>query len=542
MPCGSVHRIMVKLSFLGNVFGSQLSDLDSVQIETPPLSGDTLTSMLDTAPFQPSSYIQVQENTESSTEVDVPVIPMLTTLSLPGSVDTTLDMSRHGSTGHDNVLHSTLHPSLDASGTQTSPSNCFFSSSPEISEDTGTAAIRILNFPSPSVSLSPFMTAPPESPVIGLTTADSSAVEYAAAVVSSAWGGDISVHPAYPGINSLSAAMSNPRPVSHLELDSVQSERALLKSTVVTKIKKLSRHVKRFLTSRARGTTRTRQNNNDETSDKIDTAHERDSGLLRARDDVSSPTEARHFRDLPGEDSVVSTEGGHWSLPLPLPPGLASPPDARKALTAGTYTSASVSSFPASNSNDHTAPPMIRITSSSCSYRTHPARAPDEDNENRHAPEDQGRILEIQTRPKTLAEIKSKRRLSLSGLSHFSRPASQQSSSMVAVARSRPRPTSTIIFTTASSSSIADDGAAHTDRARHSSAAVPAEENDLRVPGFSTAVHEQRPSSSAARASTPNPVTNDHVAQKKRRRFSLSALSNLVNNSMRGNKPLPEVL
>jgi len=178
---------------------------------------------------------------------------------------------------------------------------------------------------------------------------------------------------------------------------------------------------------------------------------------------------------------------------------------------------------------------LIRITSSACSYQTCPAQIPEDDNNN--APETDGSTLEIKARPKTLAEIKSKRRLSLSGLSYFSRSTSQPSSSMVAVATARSRPSSTIIFTTASSSSIADEDAVRVEI----DTGVPDEQNVLRMPAPSTSPPGQRRSSFAARAPTPDPVADNRVAHKKNRRFSLSALSNLLNNTIiRGNNPMLE--
>ncbi|KAG5724752.1 hypothetical protein E4T56_gene9099 [Termitomyces sp. T112] len=144
-----------------------------------------------------SSPLSVSEATgtnknDSSTELEVPTSPMLTTLSLPGSLDTTLDVSRRNSPRHNH--------GQDNSHTQ----NSSISSSPlSVSEATGTVAdITALEFPSPPLTLSPFITAPaPESPVIDLPIADSSTVEYASAVVSSSWGPDISIHPDYPLAN-----------------------------------------------------------------------------------------------------------------------------------------------------------------------------------------------------------------------------------------------------------------------------------------------------------------------------------------------------
>ncbi|GLB36200.1 hypothetical protein LshimejAT787_0304880 [Lyophyllum shimeji] len=481
-------------------FSSHLSEMGSSWAETPPVTVARPARMLRRVRLGPTSETGDHEQNESSTEVDIPVIPMLTALSLPGSVDTSLDISHRGSLGHGYHLLPTLQYSPDTSNTQISPSCSLFSPLAGNSEDNGTADIRA---PSPSASLSPFITAPSSaSPAIPSTTADSSAVEYAAAVVSSAWGEDISVHAVYPGAESpgdvvFSSRLGTPH---DLILDPVRSGRPSINLMLASKMKKFSQKLKRFLNIRALYS-ETPNSRFDESALRAYATHERTSEHLAASAILSSPFEAQHFHDLPAEQSFVDIEGGFLSLPLPLPPGLASPSESqnvRRSLAAESQASASVSPRLARHSIDHLTP-----------------RA------------NNGSTLEIKARPKTLAEIKSKRRFSLPGWSSFGRTTSQPSSAMVAVATTRPRRTSTVILSAASSSSIADED---TVQVGAEGASVPV----LRR----SPVPRQQQSSLATGVPTPDLVADNSIAHKKKtRRFSLSVLSNLVSSTIRVNKP-----
>ncbi|KAG5653062.1 hypothetical protein H0H81_002442 [Sphagnurus paluster] len=370
------------------------------------------------------------------------------------------------------------------------------------------------NFPSPSLSLSPLTAAPPDSPAMDLS-ADSSTVEYATAGVSSAWGTDISVHPGYLGSGRLPNTTLNARLDTQTgEPDLTPSNRPLVSTSVVHTMKKLGNKMKMFLARRAH-----RKGAKPVTEETHNEQFEAPESLAE-RTNVFSQVDVPQPRD----DSLVSMEE-FLALPVPLPPGLVSTLGTRKrsGLTSGTFASTPNSLHP-SNGSDLS--PRIRITPSSSLSQSHPG--PNQSIEDNHTSQNNTSALEIQARPKTLAEIKSKRRLSLSTLSYTSRFASQPSSSVVAVAhtRARPRPSSTIVFTTASSSSLADNDLNDADGNRSDSVANRSpnhEETPRQIPAMRASFY----GSLAARTSTPNPRVTANI--KKKRRFSLSALSSLVN-------------
>ncbi|KAG5342418.1 hypothetical protein C0989_002253 [Termitomyces sp. Mn162] len=409
-----------------------------------------------------SSPLSVSEATgtnknDSSTELEVPTIPMLTTLSLPGSLDTTLDVSRRNSPRHNH--------GQDNSHTQ----NSSISSSPlSVSEATGTVAdITALEFPSPPLTLSPFITAPaPESPVIDLPIADSSTVEYASAVVSSSWGPDISIHPDYPlanilpNVSSSSASETSGDPGLPQE-----STRGTKTSAMITRFKTLGRKMKKFLSLFPNAKLEGSISNN---RTQISQDGFRNAYPLTHSNDIGDPSTEAGLRR---EDSLMAVGGSQL---LPLPPGLSTP----------------MTDIPYERMND-----LDRT-------------------------EDSVRRLEIDARPKTLEEIKSKRRFSLSILSNTRRSVSQSSSSVVAVAHDRQRPRSAIVLPAVSSSSISGGatlnnthglGSLSNTISNHPEDEIPMEPSWTSIPG--TASLKRR---------------DLDMNRKKHQRFSLPTLSHLT--------------
>ncbi|KAG6845799.1 hypothetical protein H0H87_003853 [Tephrocybe sp. NHM501043] len=416
-------------------FGSHLGGFDPSRAESDLLLVRR-PQMVNPSQSQPLNTFDAQDNNLSSTELDISTIPMLTTLSLPGSPDISLDTSRHSSLGHGHHTRTGTVSPLDLGGTPTQDSSLYSSPHPSGS---GTA---VLDFPSPPLSLSPFITAPPpDSPIIQMNSAlaNSSTVEYASAVVSSAWGADVSVYPNYPAVNllpriSLSSNTSQTR-YEHPRPRPEHSGRTMV--TIMTRIKALGRKMKKLISITSNATTK-RSATEKETKDYTGpSASGTEATLL---DDLDAPM----VTGLPAEDSFMSIED---------------------------------------NCQDNT------------------------------------RTLEIEARPKTLAEIKSKRRLSLSILSGTSRSVSQPTSSIVAVARTRSRPRSAIILTATSPSSIADEDRIYGGHSS-TSAPIPVEENE-RCLVLTTA-----PTS----ATIPTMLLNG-TNKKQHRRFSLSALSHLVKSA-----------
>lgn len=217
-------------------FNTQIGDFEPLRIE---YDQEFLwpEPMLNPSRSQPFDTFNLHNNNDSSTELEVPTIPMLTTLSLPGSFNSILDISSRNSPVH--------RHGRDNSNTQESSLS---SSTPSMSEVTGTADIGGLEFPSPPLTLSPFITAPPpESPIIDLAIANSSTVEYASEVVLSSWGPDISIRPDYPMINAPPSV--SPPSVSEMPESGLHQECSgrTKSSVMVARFKTLGRKMKKLL-------------------------------------------------------------------------------------------------------------------------------------------------------------------------------------------------------------------------------------------------------------------------------------------------------
>ncbi|KAG6850507.1 hypothetical protein H0H93_012508 [Arthromyces matolae] len=360
------------------------------------LSFGSLPSLLRLEPVFDTSVSQSfnilgQDNQGSSTEFNVSATPMLTTLSLPASLSTMLDDNCNSPEDHHLQRDDSLTSSL--------------SSCPPNLTLTGMADFRVLEFPSPPLTLSPFITAPPpESPIIDYINADSSTIQYASAVVTSAWGPDISVHPDYPIVDvpppGLST-LSSPPAFEHdfgPEHFPESRDRSTTLSTVA-KFKNLGRKLKRLFSFISSG--KTEQSNR--SPDKI-SADPRPATPVTDIDHDSSKVEATTQSD----DSIVKVEENINSLSSTEFPELG-PRRPIKTLN-----------------NLHELPDDCIAPDNTKEY-----------------PRSIGRTLEIEARPKTLAEIKSKRRLTFSSSTHAG---SQSSSSVVAIARTRQRPQSSIIL------------------------------------------------------------------------------------------------
>ncbi|KAG6902895.1 hypothetical protein C0995_010065 [Termitomyces sp. Mi166 len=462
-------------------FNTQFGDFDPLRVEFGPQFIQP-EPMLNPSQSQPLNTFNPHNNNDSSTELEVPTIPMLTTLSLPGSLDTTLDVSRCNSPGH--------RHGQDNSHTQ---DFSLSSSPPSVSEVTSTADIRVLEFPSPPLTLSPFITAPPpESPIIDLPIADSSTVEYASAVVSSSWGPDISIRPDYPIVNVLSNVSSSstfetPR-YPRVQQESTDKTKP---SAILTKFKTLGRKMKKFLSllpsTKPKGSISNKRP--ERSRDRLRNAH---SSIL-SNDIGGALVEA----GLRGEDSSMTEL-------LSLPPGLSVRP------MMITYSRLRVDR-----------PSELSHSKETCAWNVHfeLTHIQDERTDDLEPPEDSMRTLEIEARPKTLEEIKSKRRHTLSFLSNAGRLASP-SSSIVAVARTRQRPRSVVVLPAASPSS--NSGGVTLNDIHVSQTINGTLEDELPVELTWTAIPATSPTQSTSLK------RKDTGVGKKHRRFSLPALSHLT--------------
>ncbi|KAJ6604708.1 hypothetical protein DFH09DRAFT_1270072, partial [Mycena vulgaris] len=396
---------------------------------------------------------------------------MLTSLSLPASPDTSMSLDM------DPIVSRSPHLSpIDGNASpwslSFSPVSPVLSAVPDLFLTSPVATDvngHVVSFPSPSLSVSPFASPLPSPILDGASEAgyvcDTSAAEYAAAIMSSAWASDgpsmAQVIP--PGLLSAENdtnlvdedATPDPDPdpsvVVTWEEEELPEPLAYLENVqylptrrqggkmggVLGKMKKLSDKFKRLL----RGKSKTMGNG----GVNIDVDVRRVGGVGNSPPpnelpdviDIQSHTSAAQVYN-----SLLPTHGteSHLPLPLPPPPGLV----VRRAETRPILSSQTYRSNPArTRTNDNTAgqtPPAIRIRPPSSSghdlvINSNPtAKTPSPD-------------LTAHSRPKTLAEIKSKRRLSLSALSNLARSSSPTPPVNVTTSnRHRARPTSALAF------------------------------------------------------------------------------------------------
>ncbi|KAJ6610052.1 hypothetical protein B0H10DRAFT_441863 [Mycena sp. CBHHK59/15] len=226
-------------------------------------------------------------------------------------------------------------------------------------------------------------------------------------------------------------------------------------------------------------------------------------------------------------DSLLSSHGTDCNLPLPLPPPpglLVRRQKARPSLSPQTYSS----NLTSIRANEHTTGQnATTIQLQSCSSSG--GRIADTITPKNPSPD-----LTVHSRPKTLAEIKSKRRLSLSALSNFARsPSLAPPVNIVTSSHRRARPASALAFyprppplaglrTTAQT-----NGPTATVRSRPATSIT----STHRTPSTAPLLGTLHSGSVAASASMTLPRENQpqpDSIKKKNRRFSLSALSNFA--------------
>ncbi|KAF7320365.1 Aspartate aminotransferase [Mycena kentingensis (nom. inval.)] len=428
--------------------------------------------------------------------IEIAPAPMLTALSLPASPETSLDVEP------DVVIRAPRLTPVDDD--ETSPwtaslSSPAFSTIPEISLSPAATCDDqdIMFLPSPdSESASPFVTSTdivhlPLSPpstipdIESEAEAESSAAAYATAVVSSAWSAE------GPSLSQVIPDSFQPASIApNVEQDPGLCERqplhpvissGLKSSGVIGKMKKFGHKLKNILRGSLKGQNGGKVN--------VNVRSRRYPVSPAAFADVIDITSAAQIYEsqLPASDTTTLSPS---LLPLPPPPGL--------------------------GTGDRS---ILRRPLSAHSYpheRTHVLRRPR--SQGNPSPEGSTPHSNIQAPPKTLAEIKSRRRLSLPVL-HLTRPslASPKPVNIVTSSR-RPRPVSSVSFNP------------------RPAAPLMASDNSSR--------NSQRPSSAVTFAPRPFTAMSDSVrsphlipsascregdAQKKKNRhFSLSALSNFA--------------
>ncbi|KAJ7619083.1 hypothetical protein DFH06DRAFT_74249 [Mycena polygramma] len=394
------------------------------------------------------------DNRTPSIEIS-PAVPMLTSLSLPASPDNSLSLDM-------DPISPRLSP-IDGDASpwtlSLSPTSPVISILPDLSLSSPTGNTvdgHVVSFPSMSSSSSPFLS-PLPSPVLDDVSeehvGDTSAAEYAAAIMSSAWAPDgPSMAQVIPfGLLSTENEMGPiaqveqtesveeeelPAPLAYLDnVQSFPSRQEVKTSGVLGKMKKFSDKFKKLL----RGKSKTIR---DGGGVNVDVDVRRVGGRVNSPlpdalpdvIDIQSHTSAAQ-----AYDSLLSNHStdSHLPLPRPPPPGLlVHATKTRPILSSQTYSS----TLARTRTNDNTTP-MIRIRPPSSSGHVEAPISND------IAPKNPSPDLTVHSRPKTLAEIKSKRRLSLSALSSFTRSSSPAPPvNVVTPNRNRTRPASALAF------------------------------------------------------------------------------------------------
>jgi hypothetical protein len=419
---------------------------------------------------------------------------------------------------------------------------------------------HVLSFPSPSSSSSPFLSQLPSPVLDGVSefVGDTSAAEYAAAIMSSAWASDGPsmaqvIPPALLSTEnetSPDAEQSDiglaleeddlPEPLAYLDNAHSPSRQEAKMGGVLRKMKRISDKFRKLL----RGKSKVVRDNGGVNID-VDVRRvggRRNSPLADALSDVIDiHTSAAQVYDslLPNHSTDT-----HLPLPLPPPPGLvvsfhysflperlAQPllqvrrSRTRPILSSQTYSSSLTRSRTNDNPTEQNTP-MIRIRPpSSSSHVTN--------SNNNVAAKTPSPDLTIHSRPKTLAEIKSKRRLSLSALSNFTRSTSPTPPvNVVTTNRHRTRPTSALAFyprpppLSNLRAAVQTDSSATTNHRSE----VPRSSRPATATVYGTVrsdcIPPPAPAPSASMAlSSGNHLMADAI-KKKNRRFSLSAISN----------------
>ncbi|KAJ7181718.1 hypothetical protein C8R43DRAFT_1229513 [Mycena crocata] len=469
-------------------------------------------------------------------------VPMLTSLSLPASPDTSMSVEPEPIVSRSPRL-SPINGDTSPWSFSLSPASPVLSVVPDLSLSPDG---HVVSFPSPSLSSSPFAS-PLPSPVLDGASeleyvGDTSAAEYAAAIMSSAWASDgpsmsqvipQGLLPTESPVEIDTAPDPDPRadastveeeetpePLAYLEnVQYLPTRRQEAKTGgVLGKMKKLSNKFRMMLRGKSKAV-------NDNGGVNIDVDVRRvggtgnsplPDGLLDVIDIQSSSSAAQVYNSLLPSHCTDS----HLPLPLPPPPGLlVRKPKTRPILSSQTYNS-TLARIRTNDTGGGPNPPAIHIRPPTSSGHVVsndiPPKTPSPD-------------LTSHLRPKTLAEIKSKRRLSLSALSNFARSSSPAPPVNIVTHR-RTRPASALAFyprpPPISSFRAQTDGNVSVYRRPELPASMSSRTTSTAaVSGTIRSDSIPAPTSMALPRDTQ--LSADAI-KKKNRRFSLSALSNFA--------------
>ncbi|KAJ7254057.1 hypothetical protein B0H12DRAFT_569773 [Mycena haematopus] len=511
-------------------------------VPSPSPSPSPISSRANLA-LRPSSIA----NRTPSIEINA-AVPLLTSLSLPASPETSMSLDT------DPIV--TRSPRLSPLVGDTcpwtlslSPASPVLSNAPDLSLSSPVADNVVdghlvsLSSPSSSQSQSPL-----PSPALGSIfesedVGNTSAAEYAAAIMSSAWASEgPSLAPVIPleflsGENEVGSVV--------MALDAEQSRNALTfeeegllaysqnarsptspqetrTSGVFGKMKKIGDKFKKLLRGKSKGA---RDDVGVNVNVHVGRAASPTSLLfpeaLPDVIDIQSHTSAAQVYDslLPNH----GTDDSHLQLPLPPPPGLAVRKNKNRPVLSSQSYSSSLARVRMNDNTPRQNTPTIRIHPPSSSSRIATS------NDDNVAPKLPSPDLTIHSRPKTLAEIKSKRRLSLSVLPNFTRVSSSiPPVNVITSNRHRTRPASALAFYPRPPplSSLGADAQTDSNVPTSQRLEVPRSmSSGLTIaPAISGIVYSETAPASMALTSDNSHVTAD-ATKKKNRRFSLSALS-----------------
>ncbi|KAJ7487660.1 hypothetical protein B0H11DRAFT_2014328 [Mycena galericulata] len=465
-------------------------------------------------------------------------VPMLTSLSLPASPDNSMSLEIDIDIVSRSPRLSPTNGDASPWSLSLSPASPVLSVVPDLSLSSPGVGGHVVSFPSPSASSSPFES-PLPSPILDQAAhseyaGNTSAAEYAAAVMSSAWASDgPSITQVIPAglmltdnetgsLEDATVPDHEPSAAAAQTMDEVESLEPLAylenaehlpirhqqskRGGVIERMKKIGDKVKRLLRGKTKMVGKTGGVNID-----VD---------VRVGSLGNSPVPyelpdvidiQNHTATAQAYDNLLPNHGTETHLPLPLPP----PPGllVRKSKTRPILSSQTYSSASRTRTGDNTAAqnPTIRIRPPSSSGITSSTGI---------APKAPSPDLTVHSRPKTLAEIKSKRRLSLSTLSNFARSSSPAPPiNVVTSSRHRARPASALAFYPRPPplSSLRDAAQANS---------VGTARRRLEVPASTSSRTTSTTAGSVRSGSIPAPAPAlSRDDKKKNRRFSLSALS-----------------
>ncbi|KAF9069086.1 hypothetical protein BDP27DRAFT_1421284 [Rhodocollybia butyracea] len=391
----------------------------------------------------------MSEEFSSTEELQGSPRPHLTSLSFSGSIN--LNGSSSGAMPSNEDTEQSPPWTLALTGSsesELSPPLSAFTTSPisvsghSISPSTSLRAqlenprlTQVVTFPSPTTLIS----AQSSSPVEDINFVETNAAEYAAAVMVSSWGSSaLRIEPIGSEISRLARNESEGETEMQDRRTVVTSNHPWQKRGILSKVKRIGAKVKQFLQGKPKE---------------------------RLKIEVSS---SRRTTNLPvleiGRENlsvqptppILELELGSVNLAIPhrLPSSSGAHPRLRKprpSLTTQTYSPAAEDrSYPQDTNSSGPPEPaddirrVIEVTPHSCS----PDEPPASQDPATPPMEELQQQLEAYSRPKTLDEIKNKRRLSLSAISnHLASPSgSSRPPTPIAARQRRPRPVSALVL------------------------------------------------------------------------------------------------